>query len=99
MDEQPKITLLEGIIAIMVVVVADILEFLVALTGFGIIISIAVNFIVGASIQIWLIFKGVKGFWKQASNGIGAVADGLFAGFLPIKTFTLLFTIYLVNKK
>jgi len=96
-EEQKKISLPEGIIMVMIVLCADIAEILVDLTGFGIIIGEIINFVVGIGLQLWLFMKGIKGFWKLASWGIGTLLDGVLAGFLPIKTITLIITIYLVN--
>ena len=95
--EQKKISLPEAIIMVMIVGLADAVEILIGLTGIGIIIGEIINFVVGAGIQLWLFMKGIKGFWKLASWGIGTLLDGVLAGFLPIKTITLIITIYLVN--
>jgi len=97
MEEQKKISLPEGIIMVLIVLCADIVEILVDLTGFGIIIGEVINFAVGAMIEFWLFIKGIKGFWKLTSWGIGTLLDGALASFLPIKTITLIITIWLVN--
>lgn len=96
-NEQKTISLPEGIMMFLIVVMADIIEVLVSFTGFGIIIGEIINFSVGALIEGWLFFKGVKGIWKLASFPIGFAADGLFGSLFPVKTITLLITIYLVN--
>ena len=96
-EDQNKISLPEGLIIGMIVLSADVIETLIALTGVGIIIGEVINFATGAVIEFWLFMKGIKGFWKLASFGIGVVADGATSSFFPIKTLTFLITIYLIN--
>jgi hypothetical protein len=98
MDEQKKISLPEGIIMTLIVLLADITEFLVDLTIVGIIAVEILNFIIGGVIQLYLFLKGIKGLWKMGTNGLGTITDGVFASFLPIKTVTWFITWYLVNK-
>jgi len=98
MDEQPKISLPIGIFITLVVICSDFVEFLVSLTGFGIIIGEIVNFIVGGGLQIYLFLSGVKGFWKLGTNIVGTIFDGTSASFLPIKTITWIITLILINK-
>lgn len=95
--EQKKISLPEAIMMVGLVAFADALEILVDLTGIGIIAGELINLVVGAGLQLWLFMKGIKGFWKLASWGIGTLLDGVLGGLLPIKTISLIVTIYLVN--
>jgi len=98
MDDQPKISLPIGIFITIIVIFSDFVEFLVSLTGFGIIIGAIINFIVGAGLQIYLFLSGVKGFWKLGTNIVGTIFDGISGSFLPIKTITWIITLVLVNK-
>jgi hypothetical protein len=97
--EHKKISLPEAIFITAIVLFSDIAEFIVDLTGFGIIIGIMINFIVGGGLQIYLFLKGVKGFWKLGTNIAGTLFDGFIAAFLPIKTITWIITLILVNKE
>lgn len=98
MEEQPKISLPEGILMMLIVLSADVAEILIDLTGVGIILGEIINFSVGGLIELWLFLKGTKGFWKLASIPIGMIADGIFGSIFPVKTITMALTIFLVNK-
>jgi len=95
--EQKKIGLPEGIFVTLVVLTMDGVEFLVSITGFGIIIGEIVNFVGGAAIEIYLFLKGARGARQLVTMGIGTVLDGVSSSALPIKTITFLITWYLVN--
>lgn len=97
-QEQPKkISLPEGIFMMEVVVLADVVEILVDLTGFGIIIGEIINFATGAMIEGWLLMKGLRGTRNLVSFGVGTILDGVTTSFLPVKSITMVITIYLVN--
>lgn len=96
--DNKKISLPVGIFITLTVIFSDFVEFLVSLTGFGIIIGDIINFMVGAGLQIYLFLSGVKGFWKLGTNIVGTIFDGTTASFLPIKTITWIITLVLVNK-
>ncbi len=92
-EPRGKITLVEGIIMVMITLSADLIE--VILTFFGlnplsIVIDVPVTFI----IQFWLMMKGSKWTWALAGNLIEFIP---YLDFLPIRTGTLLITIYLSN--
>ncbi len=95
--EQKKISLPEGIFMMEIVVLADVVEILVDLTGFGIIIGEIINFGTGAMIEGWLLMKGLRGARNLVSFGVGTILDGVTTSFLPVKTITMAITIYLVN--
>ena len=96
-EEQKKISLPEGILMLEVVILADAIEIFVGLTGFGIIIGEVSNFAFGAVIEGWLLLKGLRGARNLASMGIGTILDGVSTSILPVKTITMIITIYLVN--
>lgn len=96
-EEQKKIGLPEGIFVTLVVLTMDGVEFLVDLTGFGIIIGEIINFVGGGSVEIYLFLKGARGTRQLATMGVGTVLDGVTSSALPIKTITWLITWYLFN--
>ena len=56
--------------------------------------SIPLDFVIMAIINFWLWMKGAKGTWALAGNLIEFIP---YLDFLPIRTVTLLITIYLTN--
>lgn len=92
-EEKGKISLVEGIIMVVIVATADIIEIILtffALNPLSIVIDVPVTFI----IQFWLWMKGSKWTWALAGNLIEFIP---YVDFLPIRTATLLLTIYLSN--
>ena len=87
MDEQSKISLPETIIMTMFSLLGELLD------------VIAMGWIIGFPIQFWLFFKG-RGvpFKKQAPSLIGNIIEIIpLFNLLPIRTVTLLISIYLIN--
>jgi hypothetical protein len=92
-EEKGKVSLVEGIIMVMIVATADIIE--IILTFFGLNpLSIIIDVPVAFTIQFWLWMKGSKWTWALAGNLIEFIP---YVDFLPIRTVTLLLTIYLSN--
>lgn len=92
-EEKGKVSLVEGIIMFMIVATADIIE--IILTFFGLNpLSIIIDVPVAFTIQFWLWMKGSKWTWALAGNLIEFIP---YVDFLPIRTVTLLLTIYLSN--
>lgn len=92
-EPRGKISLVEGIIMVMITLTADIIEILLtffALNPLSVIIDVPTI----AIIQFWLWMKGSKGTWALAGNLIEFIP---YLDFLPIRTTTLLITIYLSN--
>lgn len=92
-EPRGKISLVEGIIMVMITLTADIIEIILtffALNPLSIVIDVPVTFI----IQFWLWMKGSKWAWALAGNLIEFIP---YVDFLPIRTVTLLITIYLSN--
>jgi len=96
-EEQKKIGLPEGIFVTLVVLTMDGVEFLIDLTGVGIIIGEIINFVGGGAVEIYLFLKGARGARQLVTMGIGTVVDGATSSALPIKTITWLITWYLFN--
>jgi len=96
-EDQKKIGLPEGIFVSLIVLTMDGVEFLVDLTGVGIIIGEIVNFVGGGAVEIYLFLKGGRGARQLATMGVGTVLDGVTSSVLPIKTITWLITWYLFN--
>ncbi|MBI2013167.1 MAG: hypothetical protein HYS88_01840 [Candidatus Colwellbacteria bacterium] len=92
-EKKGKVSLVEGIIMVMIVATADIVE--IILTFFGLNpLSIIIDFPVTFTIQFWLWMKGSKWTWALAGNLVEFIP---YVDFLPIRTATLLLTIYLSN--
>lgn len=88
-----KISLVEGIVMLMITLTADIIE--IILTFFALNpLSVVIDVPTTAIIQFWLWMKGAKGTWALAGNLIEFIP---YLDFLPIRTVTLLITIYLSN--
>lgn len=92
-EPRGKISLVEGIIMVMITLSADLIELILTLFGLNplsIVIDVPVTFI----IQFWLMMRGSKWTWALAGNLIEFIP---YLDFLPIRTVTLLVTIYLSN--
>lgn len=96
-EEQKKIELAEGIFMTLLVGGMDLVELLVALTGYGIIVGEIINFGGGLGFEIYIFVRGARGTRQLVTWGIGAVADGATSSALPIKTITWFITWYLFN--
>lgn len=101
-EEGPKISLVEGILMLMIVIPVDILEVIVALISLipviGQIALVVMWFadpIVLFIIQFWLIMKGLKGLWALAGNLLEFIP---YVDALPLRTIGLIITIYLANR-
>lgn len=101
MEEDKKFCLVEIILLLMIVVPVDILEPIVDLISpvpvLGQIALVVMHFadwIVLFIVQFWLIMKGVKGLWALAGNLLEFIP---YLDALPIRTATLILTIYLAN--
>lgn len=102
MEEGPKISLVEGILMLMIVVPFDILEVLTDLISpipvIGQIALVVMHFgdwIILFIIQFWLIMKGLKGLWALAGNLLEFIP---YVDILPLRTLGLIITIYLANR-
>jgi hypothetical protein len=100
-EEEPKFSLVEIILLLMIAIPADILEPIVAFISpipvVGLIALMAmwfVDLIVFFIIQFWLIMKGVKGLWALSANLLEMIP---YINALPLRTIGLLATIYLAN--
>lgn len=92
-EPRGKISLVEGIVMLMITLTADLIEFILtffALNPLSIIIDVPTT----AIIQFWLWMKGAKGTWALAGNLIEFIP---YLDFLPIRTATLLVTIWVTN--
>lgn len=97
-DEGPKISLPEGIIMVMISLVAEVMDIVGSLTVFLMPLSWISDLTNLAIIQIWLIMKGGIGFKKQAVALTGNLIELIpILDILPIRTATLLIAIYLIN--
>lgn len=102
-----KISLPEIIIMVLLSGGADFFEVFVGFAGVVPVIGQALtiaDFFIGltvlAIVQFWLIMKGGIGFRKQASALMGNIIELIpFLDILPIRTVTLLISIYLINKE
>lgn len=90
----PKISSIEFFIwPLPAAILSDLVD-LLQLTGFGIIISWAVNILCGGSLTLWLFMKGLRGEFML----LGSVIDMIpVVGALPTKT-TLLIWLYIQQK-
>lgn len=92
-EPRGKVSLVEGIIMVMITLTADIIE--IILTFFALNpLSVVIDVPTTAIIQFWLWMKGAKGTWALAGNLIEFIP---YLDFLPIRSVTLLITIYLTN--
>lgn len=100
-NSSPKISLVEAMFMLMLVVPADLLEifaaFAAAVPVLGKIVLVAAGFtdlLVLSVIQFWLIMKKAKWGWSLAGNLIECVP---FLDVLPFRTACLIATIILTN--
>ncbi len=93
-EPRGKISLVEGIIMVMITATADLIEILLTFVGANP-LSIIIDVPVTATIQFWLWMKGSRWAWALAGNLIEFIP---YIDFLPIRTFTLLTTIFLSGK-
>lgn len=101
-----KISLPEIIIMVILSGGADLFEVFVSFIGLMPVIGqtfIFADFFIGiavlAIVQFWLIMKGGIKFRKQAASLVGNIIELIpFLDILPIRTVTLLISIYLINK-
>jgi len=85
-DEGPKISLPEGILMVMLSLIGELLDI------------IDLGWLVGFPIQLWLIMKGGIAFRKQVPALVGNLIELIpILDWLPIRTLTLLITIYMIN--
>ncbi|MEK7193858.1 MAG: hypothetical protein AAB651_00655 [Patescibacteria group bacterium] len=97
-DEGPKISLPEGIIMVLISLVAEVMDIVGSLTVFLTPLSWISDLTNLAIIQIWLIIKGGIGFRKQAVALTGNLIELIpVLDILPVRTATLLVAIYLIN--
>jgi len=101
-EEGPKISLVEAILMLMIVVPFDVLEAITALISpipvIGQIALVVMHFgdwIVLFIIQFWLIMKGLKGLWALSGNLLEFIP---FVDILPLRTLGLIATIILANR-
>jgi len=101
-EEGPKISLVEAILMLMIVVPFDVLEVVTALISpipvIGQIALVVMHFgdwIVLFVIQFWLIMKGLKGIWALTGNLLEFIP---FVDILPLRTLGLIATIILANR-
>ena len=97
--KQVKISLVEGVIMLLIVLPADLifdplLGLIPGINLVGILIDIPLVFI----INFWLLMRGVP-FGRTLWTLIGGLIEFIpYVDLLPIRTATLLVTIYLVNR-
>lgn len=97
-EDVPKISLPEGIIMVMISLVAEGMDIVGSLTVFLTPLSWFSDLTNLAIIQIWLIMKGGIGFRKQAVALTGNLIEIIpVLDVLPIRTAALLVAIYLIN--
>lgn len=92
-EPRGKISLVEGIIMVMITATADLIEIILTFFGLNplsIVIDVPITFI----IQFWLMMKGSRWTWALAGNLLEFIP---YVDFLPVRTGTLIITIYLSN--
>jgi len=106
-SEKAKISLPETIIFVMLSLFTDTIEFLAGLANVLPVVGQAIWFIVwifgifvSATIILWTFIRGVHGR-RAAKIAVARIvffaADSVLLGFLPIRTITLVITIWLNN--
>lgn len=102
MKEGPKISLVEIILMMLIVVPFDILEVVADLISpipiIGQIALVVMHFgdwIVLFIVQFWLIMKGLKGLWALAGNLLEFIP---YVDIMPLRTLGLIATIILANR-
>ncbi|MGB9847978.1 MAG: hypothetical protein ACP5IX_00345 [Patescibacteria group bacterium] len=90
----PKISAIEFFMwPLPAAVLSDLVDAL-QLTGFGTIISWAVNILCGGSLTLWLFMKGLRGEFMLLASAVDLIP---FVGVLPTKTAAIVF-LYLQQK-
>ncbi len=99
--QEPKFSLVEIILILMIVIPVDILEVVVALTlaipvigQIGLVVMFFVNLVVLAIIQFWFIMKGVRGLWALSAQLLESIP---VVNALPLRTLGVIASIYLAN--
>lgn len=96
MGDQGKISLAEAVLMLMITGAADLLEFLLTFAvGVGEIVKWFIDIPTWFIIQFWLMIKGVRGTWFLAGSLLELIP---VINALPIRTLTMVITIYLANK-
>lgn len=88
------IDIIEGFFLISINVLGDLLE-LFDLTGFGVIVGMAVDFLVGPIVILWLWMRGIPLVERNAIAQAVELIPGL--DILPIRTVAIILTIITVN--
>lgn len=94
-EKEKKIGLAEEVIIILILLGAWSIEVLVALTGFGIIISEFINGAVGAGMEIYFFLRGARGLRQLMTPVIGAIVET--SAFVPGKLITAIIVFYMIN--
>ena len=102
MEESQKISLVETILMLMIVVPVDLLEVIVVfISPVPVIGQIAmaimpfIGLVVLFVIQFWLMMKGLSGLWALTGNVLDLIP---FANALPSRTLGVIATIILANR-
>jgi hypothetical protein len=100
-EQEPKFSLVEIILLLMIAVPVDILEPIVdfaspvpVLGQILLIVMWFIDLITFAIIQFWLIMKGERGLWALSANLLEMIP---YVNALPLRTFGVILTIYLAN--
>ena len=93
--KQKKISMVEGLLLLMFVGFVDLLQFFVDFIDGGTISSFIINPPVFFITQFYLTMKGIKGVSNIAGNLVEFVP---IVNALPIRTATMMLTIYMANK-
>jgi len=92
----PRFGFVESFFLIGVNLIADILEVFFDLTGVGVVVSFAIDWIIGPSTILWLFLKGVDGVVGR--NAIAQAVELVpFIDMLPVRTVAILITILATN--
>lgn len=101
-EEEPKFSLVEIILMLMITVPVDILEVVVALTipipvvgQIGLVVMFFTNLIVLAIIQFWLWMKGIRGLWALSAQLLESIP---LINALPLRTAGVIATIIIANR-
>ena len=101
MAKEKKFTFAEGLLMLLLCLLADGIEGLVSaigvipvITPLSVAIAWALNFFIFGSVQLWLIIKGDKKFWFLAGTILEFIP---FLNILPLRSATCAITIYLAN--
>lgn len=101
-EEEPKFSLVEIILMLMIVIPVDILEvvvaFIIAVPVIGqiaVMVMFFVNLIVLAIIQFWLWMKGIRGLWALSAQLLESIP---LINALPLRTAGVIATIIIANR-